>query len=88
MTTSWKGWITFGIVSIMLLVVLPVLTVLPSDSMFNLPDFYLTLLGKYLSLAVMALGLGLLWGYAGVLSLGQADTHSHGRMLCRRENFF
>src|SRR5262245_16453441 len=35
-------------------------------------DYYLTLFGKYLALAILALGLDLLWGYAGVLSLGQA----------------
>jgi urea transport system permease protein len=70
--TTWKGWIIFGALSIMLVVVLPFLNTLPNDSMFWLPDYYLNLLGKYLSLAIMALGLGLLWGYAGILSLGQA----------------
>ncbi|HEV8327971.1 MAG TPA: urea ABC transporter permease subunit UrtC [Nitrospiraceae bacterium] len=70
--TPWKGWIIFGTVSIMLLVVLPLLNALPNDSTFWLPDFYLNLLGKYLSLAIMGMGLGVLWGYAGILSLGQA----------------
>src|SRR5213594_249672 len=70
--TTWKGWIIFGSVSIMLVVVLPFLNTLPNDSMFWLPDYYLNLLGKYLSLAIMAMGLSLLWGYAGILSLGQA----------------
>lgn len=35
-------------------------------------DFYLRLLAGYLGLAVMAVGLDLVWGYAGVLSMGQA----------------
>ena len=70
--TPWKGWIIFGTVSIMLLVVLPLLNALPNESTFWLPDFYLNLLGKYLSLAIMGMGLGVLWGYAGILSLGQA----------------
>jgi urea transport system permease protein len=70
--TKWKEWIIFGAVSIILLVVLPFLNTLPNDSMFWLPDYYLNLFGKYLSLAIMAMGLGLLWGYAGILSLGQA----------------
>jgi len=56
----------------MLVVVLPFLNALPNDSIFWLPDYYLNLLGKYLSLAIMALGLGLLWGFSGILSLGQA----------------
>lgn len=62
-------WVTVGGV---LVVGLPLLNALPQDSSLWLPDFYLNLLGKYLSLAIMALGLGLLWGYAGILSLGQA----------------
>ncbi len=35
-------------------------------------DYYLNLFGKYLALALLALGLDLLWGYAGILSLCQA----------------
>lgn len=70
--TKWKEWIIFGAVSIILVVVLPFLNTLPNDSTFWLPDYYLNLFGKYLSLAIMAMGLGLLWGYAGILSLGQA----------------
>lgn len=62
-------WVTVGGI---LVVGLPFLNSLPQDSSLWLPDFYLNLLGKYLSLAIMALGLGLLWGYAGILSLGQA----------------
>jgi hypothetical protein len=67
-----KEWIIFGAVAVLLLVVLPLLNTLPSESMFWLPDYYLNLFGKYLSLAIMAMGLGLLWGYAGILGLGQA----------------
>ncbi len=37
-----------------------------------LSDYYLNLFGKYLALAVLALGMDLLWGYTGILSLGQA----------------
>src|SRR5712671_3538648 len=36
-----------------------------------LSDFRLTLLGKYLTFAIVALGLDLIWGYGGMLSLGQ-----------------
>ncbi len=36
-----------------------------------LPVFRLNLLGRYLSLAIVALGVDLIWGYAGLLSLGQ-----------------
>lgn len=36
-----------------------------------LSDFRLNLLAKFLALGIVALGIDLLWGYAGVLSLGQ-----------------
>ncbi len=39
-------------------------------SPFFLSDFRLNLLGKYLAFAIVVLGLDLLWGYTGVLSLG------------------
>ncbi|WP_138418289.1 urea ABC transporter permease subunit UrtC [Aquibacillus sediminis] len=35
-----------------------------------LSDFRLNLLGKFLTFAIVAIGLDLLWGYTGVLSLG------------------
>ncbi|HUY13447.1 MAG TPA: urea ABC transporter permease subunit UrtC [Terriglobia bacterium] len=38
---------------------------------FYLSDYHLSLLGRYLALAVLALGLALIWGRAGILSLGQ-----------------
>ncbi len=37
-----------------------------------LPDLYLNLLGRYLCFALAALGLDLIWGYTGILSLCQA----------------
>ena len=37
-----------------------------------LSDYYLNLFGKYLALAILALGMDLIWGYTGILSLGQA----------------
>ena len=36
-----------------------------------LPVFRLNLLGRFLSLAIVALGIDLIWGYTGLLSLGQ-----------------
>lgn len=36
-----------------------------------LSDFRLNLLSKFLTLAIFALGLDLIWGYTGILSLGQ-----------------
>ena len=36
-----------------------------------LPPFRLNLLGRFLSLGIVALGVDLIWGYTGMLSLGQ-----------------
>jgi len=36
-----------------------------------LPDFRLNLLAKYLCFAIAAIGIDLIWGYCGMLSLGQ-----------------
>ena len=54
----------FGLVFV---VVLPV-----ANAAGFLSDYYLNLFGKYLSLAILALGMDLIWGYTGILSLGQA----------------
>ncbi len=67
-----KGKITLVATALALGVVLPILNLLPPGAPLHLPDFYLGLLGKYLSLAILAIGLDLLWGYAGILSLCQA----------------
>ncbi len=36
-----------------------------------LSDFRLNQLGKFLTYAILAVGLDLIWGYGGMLSLGQ-----------------
>jgi urea transport system permease protein len=36
----------------------------------HLPDFYVSLIGKILCYAICALAMDLIWGYAGILSLG------------------
>jgi urea transport system permease protein len=56
--------------ALLLVVVLPVCNALPAASPLHLSDFTLNLFGKFLAYAILALGLDLLWGYAGVLSLG------------------
>jgi len=54
------------------LLVLPGLNLLPAeDAWFHLSDFRLNQFGKFLAFAILALGLDLIWGYCGVLSLGQ-----------------
>lgn len=62
-----------------LLVVLPVLNVVPAeDSWLHFSDFRLNQFGKFLAFAILALGLDLIWGYCGVLSMGQGVFFGFG----------
>lgn len=64
--------VSLYLVGLVLLVVLPLLNVLPAeDSWLHLSDFRLNQFGKFLAFAILALGLDLIWGYCGVLSMGQ-----------------
>ena len=56
--------------AVVLVIVLPALNLLPPSSPLHVSNFTLNLFGKFLTYAILALGLDLLWGYAGVLSLG------------------
>ncbi|MGE3425059.1 MAG: urea ABC transporter permease subunit UrtC [Dehalococcoidia bacterium] len=62
----------FAVAGAFFLLVLPGLNLLPAeDAWFHLSDFRLNQFGKFLAFAILALGLDLIWGYCGVLSLGQ-----------------
>ena len=71
-STNRGGGLAFWIVGAILLLVMPALNLLPpEDSWFHLSDFSLNRFGKFLAFAILALGLDLIWGYTGILSLGQ-----------------
>jgi urea transport system permease protein len=59
-----------ALAAVVLAVALPVCNALPAGSPLAVSNFTLNLFGKFLTYAILALGLDLLWGYAGVLSLG------------------
>ena len=50
----------------------------PVDSVFHISTFTVTILGKYLAFALLALALDLVWGYLGVLSLGHGAFFALG----------
>ena len=53
------------------MILIPILNLaIPSDNPFHVSTFTVTLLGKYLAFALLALSVDLVWGYMGVLSLG------------------
>ena len=51
---------------------------LPKGSLFYMSTLTVTLLGKYLAFALLALALDLVWGYIGILSLGHGAFFSLG----------
>ena len=64
----WRGGERrFAREAVFVLVVALILVVAPSF----LSDFRLNQLGKFLTFAIVAIGIDLLWGYTGMLSLGQ-----------------
>ncbi len=52
------------------LLILPFFALLPADSPLAVSTYTLTLVGKILCYAIVAVALDLVWGYAGLLSLG------------------
>ena len=50
----------------------------PATSAVHVPTFVVSLVGKYLCYAILALAVDLVWGYAGILSLGHAAFFALG----------
>jgi urea transport system permease protein len=72
----WAGFIGVGVA---LALIIPALNLwLPASSPFAVPDYVVPLLGKYLCYAILALSLDLIWGYGGILCLGQAAFFALG----------
>ena len=62
-----------GTAALVLIVVLPTLNAFtPANSFLHVSNFSINLYGKYLCYAILAISVDLLWGYTGLLSLGQA----------------
>ncbi len=67
------------IVIIISVVIVPALNLLtPSDSIFHISTYTVTILGKYLCFALLALSVDLVWGYLGILSLGHGAFFALG----------
>jgi urea transport system permease protein len=72
----WAGFLGCG--SVLALVVPAFNLWIPPSSAIALPDYLVPLLGKYLCYALLALSLDLIWGYAGILSLGHGAFFALG----------
>lgn len=51
---------------------------LPKDSIFYVSTYTITLLGKYLCYAMLAMAVDIIWGYCGILSLGHGAFFALG----------
>jgi urea transport system permease protein len=68
---SGKVWGSLGVAALVLFVLVPVCNlVVPESSAFHVSDYMVTLIGKIMCYAIVALAMDLIWGYAGILSLG------------------
>jgi urea transport system permease protein len=74
-----KGWAAFVAVTVVLAIGMPLLNLaVPPGSALHLPDYLVPLLGKYACYAILAIALDLVWGYAGILSLGHGAFFALG----------
>lgn len=65
------GWIALALFALLTLVGVPLSHLaIPPDSLLHLSAYTVSLLGKILCYAVVAVAMDLIWGYAGILSLG------------------
>ena len=85
-----RGWALLGIVGLVLFVVFPVLNLaVPPESAFHVSAYWITLIGKIMCYAIVALAMDLIWGYCGILSLGHGlffalGGYSMGMYLMRQ----
>jgi urea transport system permease protein len=70
--------IVYGVLAL-LAVAVPLLNLaVPETAPFHVSTFMVTLLGKYICYALLALALDLVWGYCGILSLGHGAFFALG----------
>ncbi len=60
-------------------ILVPVLNLwVPADHPLHMPTYLVTLMGKYLTYALLAVSVDLVWGYLGILSLGHGAFFALG----------
>jgi urea transport system permease protein len=66
-----RGWAAIAAAALVVFVIFPVLNLaVPADSPFHVSAFGVTLGGKIMCYMIVAIAMDLVWGYAGILSLG------------------
>ena len=78
LNTDLGGHVLLGVL-LLVGVVVPICNLwVPEDSAFHLSTYSVTLIGKYLCYALLAIALDLAWGYCGILSLGHGAFFALG----------
>jgi len=66
-----RGWTVLACFAILLFVLVPCANLaLPDTSPLHVSAYWVSLIGKIMCYAIVALAMDLIWGYAGILSLG------------------
>lgn len=73
-----KGRIFLAIVAIVAIGAVALNAWAPVGSPFHVPNYMVSLIGKYLCYALLALSVDLIWGFAGILSLGHGAFFALG----------
>ena len=74
-----RGGIVFLAALLLVTIAVPLLNLLtPPDAALHVPTYAVSLGGKYLCYALLALALDLVWGYCGILSLGHGAFFALG----------
>jgi len=85
-----RGWAILGAFSFFTFVLMPFLNLyVSSESPMHVSAYWVALLGKIMCYAVVAVAMDLIWGYAGILSLGHGlffalGGYSFGMYLMRQ----
>ena len=72
------GSLAIAAIPLAIALLVGLLSLLPLDSPLHVPGYVVTLLGKYLAYALLALSVDLVWGYVGILSLGHGAFFALG----------
>lgn len=72
------GQVFFVLLAVVTLLVAIGNLIIPEQSSLHVSTYTVTLLGKYLSFALLALSVDVIWGYCGILSLGHGAFFALG----------
>jgi urea transport system permease protein len=78
LASSLPAAITLAIIAAVGVAVPLMNLLLPPDSPLHVPTYMVSLIGKYLCYALLALSVDLIWGYCGILSLGHGAFFALG----------